>query len=124
VSRQLNTGAPEANIAQRLFTVALTVLADHWRLYYRTGAVLPLDDQPIEAVGPRDSDSPSAAVAQRVQDLLDALPSCYRTVLELRFLRGYSIQEVALEMGVTPENVKVMQYRALTNAVQARRASQ
>jgi RNA polymerase sigma-70 factor (ECF subfamily) len=38
-------------------------------------------------------------------------------VLELRFLRGYTIGETASEMGVTPENVKVIQHRALARAV-------
>jgi RNA polymerase sigma-70 factor (ECF subfamily) len=39
-------------------------------------------------------------------------------VLELRFLRGYSIVETAREMGITPENVKVIQHRALAKAVE------
>jgi RNA polymerase sigma-70 factor (ECF subfamily) len=118
-SRQLNTHGPEAGMAQRLFMVARTVLADHWRSYYHTGVVPPLDDQPIKGVGPHDSDSPSAAVTQQVRDVLDAVPIFYRRVLELRFSRGYSIEEMAVEMRVTPETVKVMQHRALAEAVQA-----
>jgi RNA polymerase sigma-70 factor (ECF subfamily) len=118
-SRQLNMEGPEASIAHRLFTDARTVLADHRQRYYRARAVRLLDDQPIEDVGPRDSDLPSAAVAQMVQALLNGLPGRHRTVLELRFLRGYSIQEIALEMGVTPETAKVMQHRALAEAAQA-----
>jgi RNA polymerase sigma-70 factor (ECF subfamily) len=118
-SRELNTEGPEASVAHRLFTVARTVLADHRRRYYRARAVRPVDEQPIEDVDPCDSDSPSSAVADRVQDLLDALPNRHRMVLELRFLRGYSIQEIAREMGVRPETAKVMQHRALAKAVQA-----
>jgi RNA polymerase sigma-70 factor (ECF subfamily) len=118
-SRQLNTQGPEARMAQRLFMIARTVLADHWRSYYHTGVVLPFDDQPIKGVGPCDSDSPSAAATQQVQDVLDAVPIFYRRVLELRFSRGYSIEEIAVEMHVTPETVRVMQHRALAEAVQA-----
>jgi len=118
-SRQLNTDRGEASIAQWLFTVARTVLADHWRRYYRTGAVLPLDEQQIEDVGPRPASETASPSAERVQKLLGALPDRYRLVLELRFLRGYSIQETAREMGITPENAKVMQHRALAKAVQA-----
>lgn len=118
-SRKLNTERAEASIAQWLFTVARTVLADHWRRYYRTGAILPLDEQQIEDAGGRETSQASSPSAERVRKLLDALPERYRLVLELRFLRGYSIQETAKEMGITPENVKVMQHRALAKAVQA-----
>jgi DNA-directed RNA polymerase specialized sigma24 family protein len=40
----------------------------------------------------------------------------YRRVLELRFLRGYSIRETALELGLSQANVRVMQFRALNRA--------
>jgi RNA polymerase sigma-70 factor (ECF subfamily) len=53
-----------------------------------------------------------------VADVLDRLPVQYRRVLELRFLQGYSIEETAQELGITPGNVKVIQYRALAKAVQ------
>jgi len=41
-------------------------------------------------------------------------------VLELRFLRGYSIKEVAAELKATPGSVKVMQLRALRAAAKVR----
>ena len=37
-------------------------------------------------------------------------------MLELRFLRGYSLKEVAAEMKLNVGNVKVMQLRALRAA--------
>jgi DNA-directed RNA polymerase specialized sigma24 family protein len=37
-------------------------------------------------------------------------------VLELRFLRGYSLKEVAAETGSTVGGIKVMQLRALRAA--------
>jgi RNA polymerase sigma-70 factor (ECF subfamily) len=51
-----------------------------------------------------------------VRDILERLPSNYRRVLELRFLRGYSLKEVASELGTTVGGVKVMQLRALRAA--------
>ena len=54
---------------------------------------------------------------RRVTALLEALPERYCRVLDLRFLRGYSIQETAQELGITPENVQVIQHRALAKAV-------
>lgn len=119
-TRQLDSGRAEASIAHWLFTVARTVLADHWRRYYRSGTAVPLDDDRIGQL-PEDEKTEGHeddSSARRVAELLAALPERYRAVLELRFLRGYSIQETARELGITPENVKVVQHRALAKAVQ------
>src|SRR4029077_11202694 len=45
-----------------------------------------------------------------------ALPGNYRQVLELRFLRGYSLRETAEAMNNTVGAIKVMQLRALRAA--------
>ncbi len=118
-TRQLDSERGEASIAQWLFTVARTVLADHWRRYYRAGAALPLDDARVGSL-PEEGEgrSSSGTSARLVAEVLEALPERYRRVLELRFLHGYSVQETAQELGVTPENVKVIQHRALAKAVQ------
>jgi RNA polymerase sigma-70 factor (ECF subfamily) len=50
--------------------------------------------------------------------ILALLPDRFRQVLELRFLRGYSVAEAAREMGVSNSNAKVLQYRALRKAAQ------
>lgn len=117
-SRQLDSTRNEASIAQWLFTVARTVLADHWRRYYRSGAILPLDETRAAEIPETASSPPTEQSLQLVNQVLQALPDRYRRVLELRFLTGYSIQETAQEMGVTPENAKVLQHRALARAVQ------
>jgi RNA polymerase sigma-70 factor (ECF subfamily) len=57
-------------------------------------------------------------IAHRVAEVLGTLPDRYRWVLELRFRSGYSIEETAQEMGVTPQNAKVIQHRAVAKAVQ------
>src|SRR5205809_976102 len=52
----------------------------------------------------------------RVDSLLATLPESYRRVLELRFLRGYSVRETAQELNLSETNVKVLQFRALNRA--------
>ena len=122
-SRQLDSSRSEASVAQWLFTVARTVLADHWRRYYRSGTVLPLDEGRAGNIPDEEAPAvPSERSEQLVERVLAALPERYRRVLELRFLQGYSIQETAEEIGVTPENVKVIQHRALAKAVQVSEA--
>lgn len=53
---------------------------------------------------------------QRLEAILNQLPEHYRKVLELRFLKGYSIAETAAAMDITEENAKVLQHRALKKA--------
>ena len=94
-----------------LYRVARTTLADHWREYYAedTGE---LDDDVTRP--PATRENPEAVL--RVDSLLATLPESYRRVLELRFLRGYSVRETAQELNLSETNVKVLQFRALNRA--------
>ena len=94
-----------------LYRVAQTTLADHWREYYAEGAG-ELEDDVTQQPAPREN--PEAV--QRVDALLATLPESYRRVLELRFLRGYSVRETAQELNLSETNVKVLQFRALNRA--------
>lgn len=117
-TKMLDRGRPEASVAQWLFTVARTVLADHWRRYYRSGTPVPLDEsRAVDIPGQAESQEPVPAKVKLVEEVLQGLSERYRRVLELRFLLGYSIQETARELDISPENVKVIQHRALARAV-------
>jgi RNA polymerase sigma-70 factor, ECF subfamily len=95
-----------------LYRVAQTTLADHWREYYAEDAGELDDDVATRPPTPREN--PEAV--QRVDSLLATLPESYRRVLELRFLRGYSVRETAQELSLSETNVKVLQFRALNRA--------
>src|SRR5207247_1669753 len=58
--------------------------------------------------------------ADTEQQILAHLSDNYRRVLELRFLHGYSLKEVAAEMNSTVGAIKVMQLRALRAAAKVR----
>jgi RNA polymerase sigma-70 factor (ECF subfamily) len=112
--RQLDVARDERSIASWLFTVARTVLADHWRNEYRYGPVAELNENVAER-----TDAPSVVDDEKVQhvnEILAFLPARYRAVLEFRFLRGYSVEETAQALGITSGNVKVIQHRALARA--------
>src|SRR5256885_6535220 len=94
-----------------LYRVAQTTLADHWREYYAEDAG-ELDDDVTHP--PASRENPEAVL--RVDSLLATLPESYRRVLELRFLRGYSVRETAQELNLSETNVKVLQFRALNRA--------
>ncbi|HEY9288348.1 MAG TPA: RNA polymerase sigma factor [Candidatus Dormibacteraeota bacterium] len=94
-----------------LYRVAQTTLADHWRQYYAED-LSELEDDVTRPAAPREN--PEAV--QRVDALMATLPESYRRVLELRFLKGYSVRETAQELDLTETNVKVLQFRALNRA--------
>jgi RNA polymerase sigma-70 factor (ECF subfamily) len=109
---RLRDGHGAAAVRTYLFSTARSILADFWRI--RLGR--PVDEL-REDTRPEvtATETPENARAE-VERILHLLPAHYRTLLELRFLRGYSSKEVAAEMGMSLGAVKVMQLRALRAA--------
>jgi RNA polymerase sigma factor (sigma-70 family) len=108
---RLREGSSTAAIRSYLFATARTVLAGFWS----TKLGMP-EDELREDFALDTPPEPSGESAERVGRILSGLPANYRRVLELRFLRGYSLREVAAEVGSTVGGVKVMQLRALRAA--------
>jgi RNA polymerase sigma-70 factor (ECF subfamily) len=109
---RLREGASAASIRAYLFTTARTVLASFWSVKFG----MPEDELREDLAPDVEAAEPSTEAVERVDRILAALPPNYRRVLELRFLRGYSLREVAAEVGSTVGGVKVMQLRALRAA--------
>ena len=112
---RLNQDASAPSIRAYLFATARSVLANFWAAKFG----LPLEELNEElAQGPQDLQAaPEDGIsAVRVNRILGRLPANYRKLLELRFLRGYSLKEVASELETTVGAVKVMQLRALRAA--------
>src|SRR5437660_2024096 len=115
--RRLRLPAPVHEVRAYLVKTARTVLAEHWRRHYAGGrSEVDLDQVVIQTAGPSRNAEESPASAERASRILALLPDRFRQVLELRFLRGYSVAEAAREMGVSDSNAKVIQYRALRKA--------
>ncbi|HEV2216137.1 MAG TPA: sigma-70 family RNA polymerase sigma factor [Candidatus Dormibacteraeota bacterium] len=113
--KTLRLPAPVPTVRAYLVKTARTVLADHWRRHYAVrDAATELEQVPLEI--PTNPDA-----AERAQRLLTLLPDNFRSILELRFLRGYSVREAANELGVTESNARVLQFRALRKAAQFER---
>ena len=109
---RLRQGAPASAIRGYLFATARSVLGGFWST--RLGlseAELHEDLAMAVTAGP-----PSVESEERARRILESLSDNYRRVLELRFLHGYSLKEVAAEMRSTVGAVKVMQLRALRAA--------
>jgi RNA polymerase sigma factor (sigma-70 family) len=113
--KTLRLPAPVHNVRSYLVKTARTVLADHWRRHYAAkDAATELEQLPVGAlVAP-----PNVDASERAARLLALLPDASRRILELRFLRGFSVREAANELGVSESNARVMQFRALRKAAE------
>ena len=114
---RLREGAPASSIRGYLFATARSVLGAFWST--RLGlSEAELHEDLVLAIPP--ADPPSEEGVETVQQILAQLSDNYRRVLELRFLHGYSLKEVASEMKSTVGAIKVMQLRALRAAAKVR----
>jgi RNA polymerase sigma-70 factor, ECF subfamily len=109
---RVSIDAGEVAVRAYLLACARSQLADHWR---RRHGVAVLSESLAQPETPPHDD---AAHDSEISQLLGRLPEHYRRVLELRFLRGYSLKETALAMETTVGNVKVLQLRALRRAAE------
>jgi RNA polymerase sigma-70 factor (ECF subfamily) len=116
--RSLDRERSLASMRQWLFQVARTTVADYWRAWYK------LPSSSLEALLTAGWESPAedellwpdGEPAERVARILQALPQQQREVLTCRFLLALSVRDTARRMGLTEQNVKVLQYRALKHA--------
>ncbi len=113
-SRGFDDSYDEASRRSWLFRAARTAIVDIWRSYGGS-PVLPLEWYTEDKPPARQTASDAEA---RVARVLSVLNPTQRRVLELRFLESRSLQETALELGLTEGNVKVIQHRALRRAAE------
>src|SRR5438093_5098912 len=113
---RLRQGAPASAIRGYLFATARSVLGGFWSTRLGLSEAELHEDLALAL----PTSPPSEESADTVQQILAHLSDNYRRVLELRFLHGYSLKEVAAEMNSTVGAIKVMQLRALRAAAKVR----
>ena len=109
---RLRSGASPGAIRSYLFATARSALASFWSARFG----LPEEELREDTYVEGDRPGPAGESVERVERILSRLPANYRKLLELRFLRGYALKEVAAELGTTLGGIKVMQLRALRAA--------
>jgi len=114
---RLRQTAPASAIRGYLFATARSVLGGFWSTRLGLSEAELREDL---ALATPPAEPPSEEGAETVQKILAQLSDNYRRVLELRFLHGYSLKEVAAEMHSTVGAIKVMQLRALRAAAKVR----
>lgn len=113
---RLRQGAPASAIRGYLFATARSVLGGFWSTRLGLSEAELHEDLALSL----PTSPPSEESVDTVQQILAQLSDNYRRVLELRFLHGYSLKEVAAEMNSTVGAIKVMQLRALRAAAKVR----
>lgn len=113
---RLRDGAPASAIRGYLFATARSVLGAFWSTRLGLSEAELREDLAMAV----PTAPPSEEGVETVQRVLAELSDNYRRVLELRFLHGYSLKEVAAEMKSTVGAIKVMQLRALRAAAKVR----
>lgn len=94
-----------------LYTIARNLLRDHWK----KKSTVTLNEK-IEVVD--NSDSIEEKIdkqlsKERLENAIKKLPSREADVIRLRFVRNFSAKEVGKIVNISPENVRIIQYRAL-----------
>ena len=95
-----------------LKTVSLNVLRDRWRKGQRLGTNIDIEN--LNSIELSLGDTTEAFANQElIKSALKVLKEDYRTVIELRIIKGYSLSETAKIMNKKEANISVLQYRAL-----------
>lgn len=116
----------QASFKNWLFQITKHLVADHWaqqakHSHIEFTDVYELSDTSFASYCETLTNDAAASASEErsiraVQQLLQHLPPDYRTILEYRFLRGYSLQETATALNISLSNAKVRQFRALQKA--------
>jgi RNA polymerase sigma-70 factor (ECF subfamily) len=117
--KQLPKFAGRSSFKNWLYQIAKNTIADYWRQHYRTPTVsleLIQEINLLEKDPPQDIEREAGIKETKINTILSSLPDNYREVLELRFIRNYTLQETSDALQISLANAKVLQYRALKKA--------
>lgn len=116
--KNLRSFSGKSTFKNWLYGIAKHLILAKYRERYNT-ATLELDENAYVQEPVDQTEEMTAETQQKhdaLREILGALPRNYRQVLELRFLKGYTVLETADALGITEENAKVLQHRALKKA--------
>jgi RNA polymerase sigma factor (sigma-70 family) len=113
--RWLQQGRSEQQVKGWLYATARTTLVDYWREQAEV-QLLPLEAAEDIPELSEEAGARQRAAQEHIQRLLALLSSRERAILTLRFFQGYSAAEIGRDLGLSPNNVRVLQLRALRRA--------
>lgn len=104
---------------QWVYTIARNLFIDYARRKRSAGSTVSIDGNTTgEMINPAcDMPNPEERIISRqrsslLDNLLEELPAHYRTVIQLRFIKEYSYEEIAEQLGMPIGTVKTQIHRA------------
>lgn len=116
--RNLKSFSGKSTFKNWLYGIAKHLILAKYRERYNESTFELDENAAFEELKTDDGSREHDQKVQFLDRVLAALPRNYRDVLELRFLKGYTIIETARALGITEQNAKVLQHRALKKANQ------
>mgnify|MGYP000199143015 CR=1 FL=1 len=114
--KSLKNYSGKSSFKNWLYGIAKYLILAQYRDRYKH-KTLELDDNFAHTHSTLENDEPNSELSRlAAANILAALPENYRQVLELRFLKGYTVIETAKALGISEENAKVLQHRAIKKA--------
>ncbi len=120
--RRIETYRGEASLLTWVYQVARSQLSAHFRREAKHQPVVLIDDSDqlraeVESLAQAVSESPESQLARDqqhhiVHSMLDQLPGNYGDLLELKYIEGLSVQEIADQLGSTAVSVQSSLARA------------
>lgn len=95
-----------------LKVISLNIIRDNWRKEEKFGTMLQIEDVNPAYLESEDF-SESTINETWIKDALENLNIEQRKIIELRIIKGYSVEETATVMNKKEGNIRVIQFRAL-----------
>lgn len=114
-ARQLHQFEGKSSFKTWIFKIARNVLIDYYRKNKDKRNHTTMEESIIENVDKENSVEHTVLRnlhMEEVMQAIDKLPKHYQTVLHLRFIEDFTLEETAETMGKTLLSVKAMQHRA------------
>jgi len=116
VARKLDQFEGKASFKTWIFKIARNVVIDYYRKQNKERRSIAVEKDFLEDIAGEDESAETTVLRNFHIDgllqIINRLPSHYRTVLHLRFIEEFSIQETSEIMGKSTLSVKAMQRRA------------
>lgn len=116
--KNLGSFSGKSSFKNWLYGIAKHLILAKYRERYNESTIELDENAAFEELKTSEGSEEHEKKVRFLDHILTLLPQNYRQVLELRFLKGYSIIETADALGISEENAKVLQHRALKKANQ------